>query len=71
MNCPFCSGEMREGFIQSRTQLAWQESEKLTYQAGDFFGGVGLSAEWKPFKGFITKGMICKKCRKVIIDYKL
>ena len=70
MNCPYCGAEMQEGFIQSKTQLAWQESEKLTYQAGDLFSGIGLSEVWKLLKGFITKGMICKACRKVIIDYK-
>lgn len=69
MNCPYCGGAMQKGFIQSKSQLAWQECEKLTYATGDCFSGVGLSKEWKPLKGFITEGMICRECRKVIIDY--
>lgn len=69
MNCPYCGGEMQAGCIQSKTQLAWHDGEKLMYQAGDFFNGTGLSSEWKPIKGFITKGMICRRCKKVIIDY--
>ena len=69
MDCPCCGGEMQDGFIQSKTLLTWHESEKIAYQAGDLFGGVALSEKWKPVKGFITRGKICRKCRKVIIDY--
>lgn len=62
MNCPFCSEEMREGFIPAGNQLKWAESG-----AEETLWGT----EGVPLNGFFggeIKGFFCPGCRRIILS---
>ena len=73
MVCPYCDNEMELGLIQSPHEIAWTRGDKKhTIAAAKFHeGSVVLSplSIKTAIEGNAVKAYICRKCRKVIIDY--
>ena len=73
MICPYCSGEMKQGVIQSRDGLWWTETvrpvaalplggkERIDLTGGES-GGV--------FSGHKAEAFCCPACKKVILEYR-
>lgn len=66
MNCPFCNGEMEEGFLQGMRRVAWvKKKHKITLLPKE--GEILL--ENNVFSDFLIPAYICKYCKKVVLDY--
>ncbi|MBR3341824.1 MAG: hypothetical protein IKG30_09400 [Clostridiales bacterium] len=79
MKCPFCSEEMKEGFVRSGATRAglitrgsgsgflyWTDDE---YKAGLTSNGLKLHADqFDEFGLALTKAYMCDACKKVILD---
>ena len=62
MNCPKCGKEMENGYLYGQAPLLWSErSEKKLLIARD--------GDEQIFDGGFPQACICKKCRKIIVDY--
>lgn len=68
--CPFCESEMKKGFIQSGTRLAWvPKVSKLSAEPSLTKGSVLLS-EQSRFSINYVDAFLCESCKKVVIDYE-
>ena len=66
MNCPFCNGEMEEGFLQGMRRVAWvKKKHKITLLAKE--GEILLDNN--VFSDFFIPASIWKYCKKVVLDY--
>ncbi len=79
MKCPFCSEEMKEGFVRSGATRAglitrgsgsgflyWNDDEN---KAGLTSNGLRLHADqFDAFGLALTKAYMCVACKKVILD---
>ncbi len=70
MNCPYCSNEMKQGYIQCRDNLIWAEKKRAVAAIALTSGETVNLAENSggPFSGFSTTAFYCGNCQKVIID---
>lgn len=66
MKCPFCGGEMEQGFLQGEHKVAWVKKKHLISILPKE-GEVVL--ENNAFKDFALTAFICKSCKKIIVDY--
>ena len=69
MNCPYCGEAMEQGVIQSPHEINWTRKKHLLGNAAFHDGSVVLS-ERSFIKGSAASAFLCRKCEKVIIDYK-
>lgn len=69
MKCPCCGNDMEQGFIKTsgRAMLWTQKPNKLTLFTSD--NDVDIIYEQNPFCIPKLPAEICKKCRKVVLDY--
>lgn len=67
--CSICGDEMRKGYIQSGTRLAWvPEVSKLSVEPSLNKESVVLSKQNRFSINFVD-AYLCENCKKVIIDY--
>ncbi len=67
--CSICSEEMRKGYIQSSTRLAWvPEVSKLSVEPSRNKESVVLSKQNR-FSINYVDAYLCESCKKVVIDY--
>lgn len=70
MKCPYCDNEMEKGLIQSPQEIAWLKGEKKhTLARANFHEGSVVLSELSFAKGSAVVSYLCRKCKKVIIDY--
>lgn len=69
MICPYCGEEMEQGVIQSPHEISWKYKKSLFGRAGFHKGSIVLS-KLSMLKGSATIAHCCRKCQKIIIDYK-
>lgn len=68
-NCPNCDEEMKKGYIQSGTKLAWvPKVSKLSVEPSLNKDSVLLSKQSR-FSINYVDAYLCESCKKVIIDY--
>ena len=66
MNCPFCSREMEQGFVQSGTRILWTKRiHKISLLPKD--GDVLLLKS--VLKPSAIPARICKDCKTIMMDY--
>lgn len=66
MNCPYCSNEMEQGFLQGMRRVSWvknQHKVSLLPKQGE------VLLENNTFKDFVFPASICKKRKKLVVDY--
>ncbi|NMA84008.1 MAG: hypothetical protein GX962_09120 [Epulopiscium sp.] len=66
MKCPFCNNEMEQGFLQGMRRVAWvknQHKVSLLPKQGE------ILLENNTFRDFVFSAWICKKCKKIVVDY--
>ena len=73
MQCPYCSGEMKQGIIQSRDGLWWTAKprpvaalplggkDRIDLTDGES-GGL--------FSGHKVEAFCCPTCKKILLDYQ-
>ena len=67
--CPVCEKEMKKGYIQSGTRLAWvPKVSKLSVEPGFNQESVLLSKQNR-FSINYVDAYLCEKCKQVLIDY--
>lgn len=69
MKCPYCDEDMEQGVIQSQQEITWDKRKHLFGGAGFHEGAIVLS-EFSMLKGSTTIAYCCRKCEKIIIDFK-
>lgn len=69
MLCPYCNEEMETGVIQSPHELCWKK-KKSVFDRAMFHEGSILLSGLSMLKGSAVTAFCCRKCQKVIIDYK-
>ena len=65
MNCPFCGKPMEEGVLNSGDPIHWSESATglpVPTRRGDVILGKMLGL-------LRPRALLCRSCRKVIVDY--
>lgn len=70
MRCPYCNGEMEQGYVQGTgyyCRLGWYPSEAGP-AAHLFFAGEKISGTPAVFDTARLEGYRCRRCRKIIID---
>ena len=69
MKCPYCSGEMELGIIQSPQEISWKKGLKRPFAGrAKFHPDSVVLSELSFMKGSAVKAYLCRNCRKVIID---
>lgn len=68
MICPYCHNEMELGVIQSPNEISWKRKRSLIGTAEFDKDGVVL-AERSFIKGSFVQAHLCRRCKKVIIDF--
>ena len=66
MKCPYCNNEMEKGFIQTGNRIAWTKQQhkfSLLPKEGEVMLGNNM------YKGVNFPAYICKKYKKVLLDY--
>ncbi len=68
MICPYCQGEMDNGYIQCRDGVYWTP-EKSLVAAFSFAkrGAIRLSSQSGVFSSEAA-AYLCRNCKKVIVD---
>lgn len=67
--CPNCGSEMKKGYIQSGTRLAWvPKVSKLSIEPSLNKESVLLSNQSR-FSINYVDAYLCEDCKKVLIDY--
>ena len=72
MQCPYCKEDMEVGQIRNPREIAWiKGNEKHTVSARFLKDSVILSElnAQTFFEGNSVRAYLCRKCRKVIINY--
>jgi hypothetical protein len=60
---------MEQGVIQSPQEIFWKKKKSMTNLA-DWNEGSVLLSKLSLLKGSTVKAFCCRKCEKVIIDFK-
>lgn len=69
VNCPNCDKEMKKGYIQSGTRLAWvPKVSKLSVEPSLNKESVLLSKQSR-FSINYVDAYLCESCKRVMIDY--
>ena len=66
MNCPYCDDEMEQGYLQGMRRVAWVKNRhkfSLLPREGE------VLLENNAIKDFLLAAWICKKCKKIMVDY--
>lgn len=67
MLCPFCGEEMEKGYLQSGSIMVWVKKKH-------HFSLLPKDGEVQLDRGYLSSpalpSWICRKCRKVISEYK-
>lgn len=67
MRCPFCNGELEEGYLQGMNRVAWvKQPHKLSLKPKQ--GEILL--ENNVINDFLFPASICKSCKKIIVNYQ-
>ena len=67
--CPYCEMEMKKGFIQSGTRLAWvPKVSKVSVEPSLNKNSVLLSKQNRLSINYVD-AYLCEHCEKVLIDY--
>jgi len=67
--CPSCGKEMKKGFIQSGTRLAWvPKVTRLTVEPSFNQDAVLLSKQSRLSINYVD-AYLCESCQKVLVDY--
>ena len=61
MKCPYCSNEMKKGFLQSRDGLGWSQKKRIIAAFSELFADQPL--------GKTVVAYLCGDCQKIVIDY--
>ncbi len=73
MNCPYCGGETEFGYIQSRDGVYWVRTKRAISNALPPRRGrdtVPLNVgKVSYFNGGSAEAWLCRRCKKVVIDY--
>jgi len=69
MICPYCNDEMEQGVIENQHEINWKTKRHLFGNA-EFHKGSVILSERSFLKGSAVLAYLCRKCEKVIIDYK-
>jgi PHP family Zn ribbon phosphoesterase len=69
MKCPYCGEEMEKGVIQSPQEISWKR-KKHFFGRAEFHDGSIVLSELSMLKGSATIAHCCRKCEKIVIDYK-
>lgn len=75
MKCPYCSSDLDSGVIQAPYPIYWQKNTRALSpppkrrQEGDIPLNANESFRHGFFHGFYAKAQLCRKCRKIIVDY--
>ena len=70
MNCPFCAGEMEEGYVMSGQNLLWSPYAPAKVPLRFWKKEGEFALDINPFGGAKLKGFRCAACRKIIVDYQ-
>lgn len=66
MNCPYCSNEMEQGFVQSSREIFFgKKKHKLFFMVEEFNNEILIA---RGLGSAIAKAESCTKCKKIIID---
>ena len=70
MKCPYCDGEMAQGYIQSRDGVFWSEKLRPVAAIAVLGGGktVALHSSAVSDRTHAALAWYCKACGKVIVD---
>ena len=71
MKCPYCGGEMEQGFIQCRDGVTWQKKQRLVAAVSGLSKDSVILArsQGNPFSGAAAIAHHCQECKKMVIDY--
>ncbi|WP_315120807.1 PF20097 family protein [uncultured Clostridium sp.] len=69
MKCPYCGEEMEQGVIQSPHEISWKNKKSYIGRAKFHEGSIILSKLYM-LQGSAVIANCCRKCEKIIIDYK-
>lgn len=71
MKCPICGNKMEPGFIQSGYAMLWAEKPHKVRLYPCNENEVALIRDPNPFRiqTPAIPAKICKKCKKVLLDY--
>ena len=68
LKCSICGNEMEEGFIQSGRAMSWvKKPHKISVAPKN--DEIEIVSEYNPFIIPAVPAYICKKCKKVLLDY--
>ncbi|MFD1205352.1 PF20097 family protein [Sporosarcina contaminans] len=67
--CPFCEGEMKKGYIQSGTRLAWVPRVSKAIIEPSFIKDSVLLSKQSRFLVSNVDAYLCERCKKVVLDY--
>lgn len=71
MKCPYCNTEMELGYIQSRDGVSWSNKKsKVAAIASLSLNAISLASGGGIFSGASAVAYNCRKCKKIIIDYR-
>ncbi|QIB69682.1 hypothetical protein Ami103574_10270 [Aminipila butyrica] len=66
MKCPYCNNEMEQGLLQGMRRIAWvKKQHKLSLLPEQ----DEIMLENNSFSDFTLSASICKKCKKIVVDY--
>ncbi|MBQ8517976.1 MAG: hypothetical protein IJ455_00015 [Agathobacter sp.] len=68
MICPYCNDEMELGVIQSQHEINWSNKRRFLSSSAINDDVVVLS-EFSFLRGSVVEAYLCRKCRKVMIDF--
>ncbi|MGE5494433.1 MAG: PF20097 family protein [Burkholderiales bacterium] len=67
MKCPYCNGEMEQGYLQSSRPVFWSRKNKQVFTVPSASrGDISLTKYgWNCSK---DKAYLCRSCKKIVID---
>lgn len=67
--CPYCKGEMEQGYIQCRDSIWWAKKKHFSAAlSGLCKTSVRLAAN-EFFSEAAVEAYLCRLCKKIVIDY--
>ena len=71
MKCPYCNTEMELGYIQCRDGVSWNNKKsKIATFASSNLNAISLASDHGIFSGSSAVAYNCRKCKKIMIDYR-
>ena len=70
MNCPYCNGEMRKGFISAYNRLNWTPENETNRGATKWAKSPNsiVLAEYFLLGPATVTAYYCDQCKKIVID---